>query len=193
MKDHMNQAMRAASLRPAGRERTSMHRSRASRWGWATLAAVSALLTARRPGAVPVLLRAAAERTRRHCAHRSGGTGPDRGGCRASPRRALSLERDLGAGGGAGSYRRADDGGRRGANGRRLVSVPGRGDVGANRSDADYVRAIRHGVSSEGRGLLIMHSDAYHNLSAEDLGRSSPSSSPCRRWTTSKPTPGLRR
>lgn len=46
----------------------------------------------------------------------------------------------------------------------------GQGGIGAIYSDADYVRAIRHGVNAEGRGLMIMHSDAYHNLSEEDLG-----------------------
>jgi cytochrome c553 len=46
----------------------------------------------------------------------------------------------------------------------------GRGGIGATYSDADHVRAIRHGVSPEDRGLLIMHSDVYHNLSEEDLG-----------------------
>lgn len=46
----------------------------------------------------------------------------------------------------------------------------GQGGVGATYSDADYVRAIRHGVDPEGRGLLIMHSNIYHNLSEGDLG-----------------------
>jgi cytochrome c553 len=46
----------------------------------------------------------------------------------------------------------------------------GRGGVGATYTDADWVRAIRHGVNPEGRGLIIMHSDLYHNLSEEDLG-----------------------
>ncbi|MFQ5860486.1 MAG: c-type cytochrome, partial [Dehalococcoidia bacterium] len=46
----------------------------------------------------------------------------------------------------------------------------GRGGIGATYSDADYVRAIRHGVNQEGRGLMIMHSDVFHNLSEEDLG-----------------------
>lgn len=46
----------------------------------------------------------------------------------------------------------------------------GRGGVGATYSDADYVRAIRHGVDPQGRGLLIMHSNVYHNLSKQDLG-----------------------
>ena len=46
----------------------------------------------------------------------------------------------------------------------------GRGGVSAAYSDTDYVRAIRHGVNPEGRGLLVMHSDIFHNLSEEDLG-----------------------
>jgi mono/diheme cytochrome c family protein len=46
----------------------------------------------------------------------------------------------------------------------------GRGGSGARYSDADYVRAIRHGVNADGRGLLIMHSNAYNNLSRDDLG-----------------------
>ncbi|MFQ5859591.1 MAG: c-type cytochrome [Anaerolineae bacterium] len=46
----------------------------------------------------------------------------------------------------------------------------GRGGVGATYSDADYVQAIRHGINPEGRGLLLMHSDIFHNLSQEDLG-----------------------
>lgn len=46
----------------------------------------------------------------------------------------------------------------------------GQGGVGATYTDADYVGAIRHGVNPEGRGLLIMHSDVFHNLSEEDLG-----------------------
>jgi cytochrome c553 len=46
----------------------------------------------------------------------------------------------------------------------------GSGGVGGTYSDLDYVRANRHGVNREGRGLMIMHSDAYHMLSAADLG-----------------------
>ncbi|MEJ2600168.1 MAG: c-type cytochrome [Anaerolineales bacterium] len=46
----------------------------------------------------------------------------------------------------------------------------GRGGEGAAYSDADYVRAIRHGVDPQGRGLMIMHSDVYHNISQQDLG-----------------------
>jgi len=46
----------------------------------------------------------------------------------------------------------------------------GRGGIGASYTDADYVRAIRHGVNPAGRGLLIMHADAYHRLGESDLG-----------------------
>ena len=46
----------------------------------------------------------------------------------------------------------------------------GLGGVGTVYSDADYVRAIRHGINREGRGLIVMHSDIYHNLSRQDLG-----------------------
>lgn len=45
----------------------------------------------------------------------------------------------------------------------------GRGGRGAVYDDVDWVRAIRHGVSPEGRGLMIMHSDAYNHLGAGDL------------------------
>ncbi|HEX9562408.1 MAG TPA: c-type cytochrome [Gemmatimonadaceae bacterium] len=45
----------------------------------------------------------------------------------------------------------------------------GRGGSGGLYSDADRVRAIRHGVNRDGRGLLIMHADAYNNLSRSDL------------------------
>ena len=46
----------------------------------------------------------------------------------------------------------------------------GHGGVGVTYSDADYLRAIRHGVDPQGRGLLIMHSNVYQNLSEQDLG-----------------------
>ena len=46
----------------------------------------------------------------------------------------------------------------------------GQGGVGAAYTDADWVRAIRHGVNPEGRGLILMHSDLYHNLNEQDLG-----------------------
>jgi cytochrome c553 len=44
----------------------------------------------------------------------------------------------------------------------------GRG--GAERSDADWVRAIHHGVGSDGRALVFMPSLPYSALSAADLG-----------------------
>ena len=46
----------------------------------------------------------------------------------------------------------------------------GRGGVGATSSDADFVRALRHGVDRGGRPLLIMPSDDYSHFSDADLG-----------------------
>lgn len=46
----------------------------------------------------------------------------------------------------------------------------GVGGIGADYSDGDYVRAIRHGVGPDGRPLLIMPSHEYFHLSDEDLG-----------------------
>ncbi len=45
----------------------------------------------------------------------------------------------------------------------------GRGGVGGSRSDAELMRAIRHGVGPGGRGLVIMPSEAYIHLSDADL------------------------
>jgi mono/diheme cytochrome c family protein len=45
----------------------------------------------------------------------------------------------------------------------------GRGGVGRSYNRDDYIRAIRHGVNRDGRGLLIMHSDAYNHLGERDL------------------------
>jgi cytochrome c553 len=42
--------------------------------------------------------------------------------------------------------------------------------LGATYTDADYIKAIRHGINPQGRGLILMHSDIYHNLSQQDLG-----------------------
>ena len=47
--------------------------------------------------------------------------------------------------------------------------TPGQGGVGGRYSPADFERAIRHGVSAEGRALVIMPSEAYTNLSDTDL------------------------
>ena len=46
----------------------------------------------------------------------------------------------------------------------------GEGGVGSEFSDADWLRAIRHGVGSDGRGLFIMPSEAYYNFSDEEIG-----------------------
>lgn len=45
----------------------------------------------------------------------------------------------------------------------------GKGGLGATLSDTDFIRAIRHGVNHDGRGMMIMHADAYHNLGKADL------------------------
>ena len=45
----------------------------------------------------------------------------------------------------------------------------GRGGVG-DLSDEDLVRAIRHGVAPDGRGLVFMPSRAYAAMTAADLG-----------------------
>lgn len=46
----------------------------------------------------------------------------------------------------------------------------GKGGVGATFSTADWVRALRHGVGSNGQPLLIMPSQNFNHLSAADLG-----------------------
>ncbi len=43
------------------------------------------------------------------------------------------------------------------------------GGVGATYSDGDWVRAIRHGVGPDGKGLLFMPSYEYYYLGDEDL------------------------
>jgi mono/diheme cytochrome c family protein len=48
--------------------------------------------------------------------------------------------------------------------------TPGKGGVGATLTDADWVRAIRHGVRSDGSSLLVMPSYAYARMSDRDLG-----------------------
>jgi mono/diheme cytochrome c family protein len=54
----------------------------------------------------------------------------------------------------------------------RLVApnlTKGAGGIGGSLSDADYVRAIRHGVAPDGHGLLVMPSSEYAGLSDADL------------------------
>jgi mono/diheme cytochrome c family protein len=46
----------------------------------------------------------------------------------------------------------------------------GRGGLPAEFSDLDYVRAIRHGLASDGRALVLMPSLDYEGMSDEDLG-----------------------
>lgn len=46
----------------------------------------------------------------------------------------------------------------------------GRGGILGGMSDADIERAVRHGVTKEGRRLLIMPSNEYQYLSDEDMG-----------------------
>lgn len=47
------------------------------------------------------------------------------------------------------------------------TNITGLGDT---YSDADFIRAIRHGVAPDGRPLVLMPSKLYTNLSVEDLG-----------------------
>jgi mono/diheme cytochrome c family protein len=46
----------------------------------------------------------------------------------------------------------------------------GAGGVPANFKDEDYVRAIRHGVTTDGRGLFLMQSEEYSTFSDADMG-----------------------
>jgi mono/diheme cytochrome c family protein len=46
----------------------------------------------------------------------------------------------------------------------------GAGGVGADRTDEDLVRAIRHAVGAGGRKLVIMPSAVFNYLSADDVG-----------------------
>jgi len=46
----------------------------------------------------------------------------------------------------------------------------GAGGVGATNTDEDWVRAIRHGVGHDARGLALMPARVFYYLSDEDLG-----------------------
>jgi mono/diheme cytochrome c family protein len=46
----------------------------------------------------------------------------------------------------------------------------GKGGVGADYGDMDYVRAIRRGVRRDGRSMIVMPSEVFTHLSQEDLG-----------------------
>jgi cytochrome c553 len=45
----------------------------------------------------------------------------------------------------------------------------GEGGIGSGYSDEDWVRAIRHGMGRDGRGLVAMPSRIWHTLSDQDL------------------------
>jgi mono/diheme cytochrome c family protein len=47
----------------------------------------------------------------------------------------------------------------------------GAGGRGSNYTDEDWVRAIRHGVAKDGRGLWVMPANEYFPLSDADLGK----------------------
>jgi mono/diheme cytochrome c family protein len=45
----------------------------------------------------------------------------------------------------------------------------GQGGVGGQLADADWVRAIRHGIAPDGRSLLVMPAEDFNNLTDTDL------------------------
>ena len=53
--------------------------------------------------------------------------------------------------------------------GRFVASNLTPGGVGATYTDADWVRAIRHGIRPTGKSLLFMPSEVFANLGSEDL------------------------
>ena len=48
--------------------------------------------------------------------------------------------------------------------------TPGQGGIGRTFTDADWVRAIRHGIGPDGKALVIMPSVEYNRMNDEDLG-----------------------
>jgi mono/diheme cytochrome c family protein len=48
--------------------------------------------------------------------------------------------------------------------------TPGKGGAGSEFTNADWVRAIRHGVNPDGHTLLIMPAPVFWHFSDEDLG-----------------------
>ncbi len=46
--------------------------------------------------------------------------------------------------------------------------TPGKGGIGQTYSDADWDRAIRHGVKPDGKSVLVMPSVDYHDMSDDD-------------------------
>lgn len=55
----------------------------------------------------------------------------------------------------------------------RLVAsnlTGGKGGVGGRYTDADFVRAIRHGIGEDGRGLVIMPAQYFNKINDSDVG-----------------------
>jgi mono/diheme cytochrome c family protein len=48
--------------------------------------------------------------------------------------------------------------------------TPGQNGIGRSYTDADWVRAIRHGVGPSGKGIVFMPTDYYFHLTDDDLG-----------------------
>ncbi len=46
----------------------------------------------------------------------------------------------------------------------------GKGGIGGSYSDADFVRAIRHGLGPDGKPLLVMPPNFFNNYNDDDLG-----------------------
>jgi len=46
----------------------------------------------------------------------------------------------------------------------------GQGGIGGTYTDADWIRALRHGIRPNGEGLIIMPSESYTFVDAEELG-----------------------
>ena len=51
-----------------------------------------------------------------------------------------------------------------------LNLTPGKGGAGSEFTDEDWVRAIRHGITPEGRTLIIMPASDFYTFSDRDLG-----------------------
>ena len=49
--------------------------------------------------------------------------------------------------------------------------TPGKNGIGGKFTDADYVRAIRHGIGPDGKTLLFMPAEAYYYFNDTDLGQ----------------------
>ena len=48
--------------------------------------------------------------------------------------------------------------------------TPGKGGAGSEFTDADWVRALRHGVDNQGRALVVMPAQLFWNFNDKDLG-----------------------